>query len=189
MNAAYYAANRERALQSMAAWRAANMDRKRENDAKWRRANCEKVQANIAAWRAANYDKYIAYNTKYVLDRKKRDPAYNMAYRLRVRLHHALAGASKAATTMELVGCTREELVAHLEEQFLPGMSWENRSEWHIDHVLPCAAFDMLDPVHQRACFHYSNLQPLWGHDNLSKSDSYDPAEVAAWVARFSGEA
>jgi hypothetical protein len=75
------------------------------------------------------------------------------------------------------------------EAQFLPGMTWENRSEWHIDHRLPCAAFDLLNPVHQRACFHFSNLQPLWAEDNQRKRDSYDPEEVAAWVARFEDQA
>lgn len=48
-------------------------------------------------------------------------------------------------------------------------MSWYNRGQWHIDHVKPCAKFDMLDEDEQRECFHYTNLQPLWAHDNLSK--------------------
>jgi len=52
---------------------------------------------------------------------------------------------------------------------FIAGMSWANYGEWHIDHKKPCALFDLRDTDQQRACFHYSNLQPLWAFDNRSK--------------------
>jgi len=70
---------------------------------------------------------------------------------------------------MELVGCSIEELMKHIESQFTDGMSWENQGEWHIDHVRPCASFDLTDEQQQRECFHYTNLQPLWAEDNLRK--------------------
>lgn len=77
----------------------------------------------------------------------------------------------KAMPTMQLVGCTVAQLRAHLERQFKPGMTWDNLGAWHIDHIKPCASFDLSDPDQQRACFHYTNLQPLWARENLSKSD------------------
>jgi len=70
---------------------------------------------------------------------------------------------------MELIGCSAEELVAHLEAQFTEGMTWENYGEWHVDHVRPCASFDLTDPAQQRQCFHHTNLQPLWAEENLTK--------------------
>lgn len=87
------------------------------------------------------------------------------------RLNHAIACAVKHAPTYELVGCTPDQLKAHLEAAFLPGMTWENygKGGWHIDHVMPCAAFDLTKESEQRKCFHYSNLNPLWGRDNMSK--------------------
>jgi hypothetical protein len=60
-------------------------------------------------------------------------------------------------------------LMAHLESQFLPGMSWANRRLWHIDHQRPCASFNLTNPAQQHACFHFSNLRPLWAADNLAK--------------------
>lgn len=77
---------------------------------------------------------------------------------------------------MALVGCSRAELVSRLEAAFLPGMTWDNygRGGWHIDHVIPCDAFDLLDPEQQRACFHYTNLQPLWEKDNCAKGARLD---------------
>jgi hypothetical protein len=48
-------------------------------------------------------------------------------------------------------------------------MNWENQGEWHIDHILPCASFDLTKEEEQRKCFHYTNLQPLWAKDNMIK--------------------
>ena len=74
------------------------------------------------------------------------------------------------------MGCTTDELVAHLEKQFTPGMTWDNWAYrgWHIDHIRPCASFDLADPEQQRECFHYTNLQPLWAVDNMRKSDNWE---------------
>ena len=90
---------------------------------------------------------------------------------LRSRLGIALRGYHKASSTMTLVGCSIPQLKTHIESQFLPGMSWGNHNlrGWHIDHKKPCSAFDLSDPRQQAACFHYTNLQPLWALDNLSK--------------------
>ena len=62
-------------------------------------------------------------------------------------------------------------LRAWIESKFLPGMTWENRRQWHIDHIMPLAKFDLSDPAQQAAAFHYTNLQPLWAKDNLRKGD------------------
>lgn len=106
--------------------------------------------------------------------------ASDIQYRLRMvcknRIWWALRGvADKSAKTETLIGCTMLELKTHLERQFTEGMSWDNYGKWHIDHIIPCAAFDLTDPVQQRQCFHYSNLQPLWAADNFSKGKKNDP--------------
>lgn len=76
---------------------------------------------------------------------------------------------------MELIGCSIEHLKEHIEKQFVEGMNWENWSfyGWHIDHIRPIASFDLSDPAQVKECFHYSNLQPLWAKDNLSKGDKF----------------
>lgn len=102
-------------------------------------------------------------------NKRRTDPNYNLGNRLRSRIWHALNRHKKSASTEELTGCTLAELRAHLEKQFKPGMSWERPGEWHIDHRWPCARFDLSRADEQRACFHYTNLQPLWKRENLSK--------------------
>jgi hypothetical protein len=52
-------------------------------------------------------------------------------------------------------------------------MSWENYGKvWEIDHIMPCAIFDLTKADHQKRCFHFSNTQPLLIHVNRSKRDN-----------------
>ena len=121
------------------------------------------------SWYKTNSEQY---NTKQK-ERYNQDSHYKLTKNLRSRFWHALKKATKSISIIELTGCSLEELKAHLESQFTEGMSWENHGEWHIDHIRPCASFDLTDPEQQKLCFHYSNLQPLWAVDNLKKSDKY----------------
>lgn len=94
-------------------------------------------------------------------------------YRSRIRKAIKRQGADKHGTFRDLCGCSPKKLANHLESKFCDGMTWDNygRGGWHVDHIRPCASFDLTDPEQQKKCFHYTNLQPLWQFDNLSKSD------------------
>lgn len=93
---------------------------------------------------------------------------------LRRRVAHALKGESKSAHTMELIGCSIEFLKEYIANKFTEGMSWDNYGEWHLDHIRPCSSFDLSDPIQQKECFCYKNLQPLWAIDNLKKAYKYE---------------
>jgi hypothetical protein len=93
---------------------------------------------------------------------------------MRNRVREALKRKGKNKHTMEYVGCTIEELRNYLEAQFKDGMNWENIGAWHIDHIKPCAKFDLDSEEEKHKCFHYTNLQPLWAIDNMIKSAKYD---------------
>lgn len=118
---------------------------------------------------------------RYCWRRRQRDPMYAVVSSLRTRIRNAALSKAKRSVKKAdrlwgLVGCTRLELQAHLERQFKQGMSWLNYGQWHIDHIRPCCSFDLRDPEQQYACFHFSNLQPLWAVDNLRKQGRYDAA-------------
>lgn len=103
------------------------------------------------------------------------DPGFRLLCNLRKRMYQALKTCSKSAHTRQLLGCTIPEWKGYLEAKFQPGMTWENYGPvWHVDHIKPCARFNFLDPAHQRACFHYTNTQPLFAEDNLRKGDRYE---------------
>ena len=96
-------------------------------------------------------------------------------YRRRMLYAFKKALAVKTEYSLTVLGCTGAELVAHLESQFEPGMALDNHgSVWVIDHVKPVASFSMHDPAQVRACFRYSNLQPLFREHNSEKSDRLD---------------
>ena len=102
------------------------------------------------------------------------DPSYRATKNIRRRLTLAVqaAKARKSCGTVQLVGCTWDHLRAHLESQFTPGMTWDDYGQWHIDHIRPCASFDLSDLEQQKECFHYTNLQPLWAEENIKKGAS-----------------
>lgn len=78
--------------------------------------------------------------------------------------------------SMWLIGCSINELCAHLESLFKPGMSWQNFGEWEVDHIKPCCKFNLLCYEEQAVCFHFSNLQPLWMRENRRKGGRYNAA-------------
>lgn len=108
----------------------------------------------------------------YVRNKRRNDIGFRIADNLRRRINAALRGGIKSASTYALLGCSIDSFKMYFESKFTPGMSWEAflNGEIHIDHIIPCSVFDMTKPEHQKACFHFSNLQPLSARDNLSKS-------------------
>ena len=177
---AWHEANRDSQLARLKAWNEANREAAAARHKAYYKANCEKMRAYNKARYAANIEEVAAYAKAY----RANSPQAKAASNLRGRIRDALraANATKSARTSELLGASIEEVRAHLEAQFKLGMTWDNWSfeGWHIDHIKPCASFDLTDPEQQKACFHYSNLQPLWAKDNLSKNDRLDwvPAEA-----------
>ena len=116
------------------------------------------------------------YYRNYHANRSRNDMSFRITGLLRARIRSAIInqGGEKSIKTMQLVGCSVAELRQHLEQQFTQGMAWDNHGEWHIDHIKPCAAFDLSNEDEQRECFHYLNLQPLWAKDNLRKGAIWD---------------
>ena len=117
-------------------------------------------------------DRYRAKSAEYMRMKRRTDVNFAIAERLRARIKSASrnAGATKSAGTMLLTGCSTEDLRGWLEVQFADGISWENRSRWHVDHVIPCSAFNLSDSQQQAVAFHYTNLRPVWSTENLRKS-------------------
>ena len=112
-----------------------------------------------------------AKKKEYMKERYTNDPIFKITETLRTRVRDAIKTNSKSVSTKKLIGCSIEYLMNHLESQFDDSMGWYNHGfyGWHIDHIKPCASFNLTDPEQQRVCFHFTNLQPLWAEDNMSK--------------------
>jgi hypothetical protein len=158
----------------------------REKQKKYYQKHKEAHKKLVKAWKKNNPDKKRQYDKKYKLSLKNRIKIREYKHKkwkthlptriknnVSQRIRRAIKSQNKVKSkqTKELLGCSIEFLKQQLESQFQPGMTWDNYGEWHIDHKIPCVAFDLSDLEQQKACFHYSNLQPLWFHDNVIKSD------------------
>ena len=133
--------------------------------------NKEKRRKRSKAKREKNIQHYRTYANKYQREKAKKDPNFRLARNLRKRFANAIKGTNyKKISALELCGCEIDFLKKYLESQFIEGMTWENYGKkWQIDHRLPVCSFDLSKLENQKACFHYSNLQPLWSRDNAIK--------------------
>lgn len=147
----------------------------------------KRISACNKSYRERNKNKVIENKRKYRISGRATEtakewqkkqmvkPEFRIKKNLRGRIYVALKRGIKTATTMELLGCTIEEFKVYIELQFKDGMGWHNYTKdvWHLDHIKPCKLFDLTKKEQQIACFHFSNLQPLWAIDNLVKGTKY----------------
>jgi hypothetical protein len=173
-NSAYHAANREKALARQVAYRAANKEKLKARRDAYRAANPEKVKEWGSNYRARNPEKVKACKASWKSAKYQTDPNFRIAMAIRNHLRRIVkSGGVKDAASISYVGCTAAQLRKHLERQFKPGMTWENHGLWHIDHVVPLAAFDFAAfPAQIKQAEHYTNLRPMWAAENISKCDT-----------------
>jgi hypothetical protein len=129
-----------------------------------------------------NKEKVLSRNKEYRLNNRKKLNDFrinkkikNPLFRLRCNIGSLILksitrqGYSKKSKTYEYLGCTFEEFKIHIEKQFIKGMTWDNQGEWHLDHIYPMSlAKDEQEVIKLN---HYTNFQPLWAFDNLSKGN------------------
>jgi len=146
-------------------------DKLLKRNAEYRVKNVEKISAQKKIYAKKNKEKIKVYKRIKIKEKYHKDLNYKMKSTIRRSILYALQGKDKSKRTLEFLGCSIEYFWKHLESQFTPRMTRENHGSfgWHVDHKIPCAAFDLKCPVQQLACFHYSNLQPLWWKDNIKK--------------------
>lgn len=157
-NREYCRKHRDKVLARRRRWRLENIDQERQRERAWWTKNKARVQELKNARRRLRY---------------KNDPVYRIRTLTRNTVSRAIKlGWSKNTQSAELLGCDCATLKFVLERQFLPGMTWDNHGHrgWHVDHIRPLASFDLTKDEEVLAAMHYSNLQPLWAVDNLSKS-------------------
>ena len=163
-------------------WRNKNLDKAKAYEEAYEarrfRLRTDAIRAKESLYRERARESRQAYIRQYEKHRKQNDPAFRLRKNMARRLNNSILKqfGKKATQTSQLIGCTVTELRQHLEVQFIDGMTWDNygRHGWHVDHIRPCASFDLTDPEQQRQCFHYTNLQPLWAVDNIRKGAKWD---------------
>jgi endogenous inhibitor of DNA gyrase (YacG/DUF329 family) len=177
-----YHKNKEKILKYEKIWRNKNIERVRQIARIWRNKNRDKIKKSRIKnrekdkitekiYREKNRDRLNELAKNWDRNKKKTTINYKLRCVLRSRISKFFKRVKKSKKTSELIGCEYETVRLHIEKQFKDGMTWENHGThgWHIDHIIPCASFDLTDPEQQKKCFHYTNIQPLWASENLSK--------------------
>lgn len=125
----------------------------------------KELRSQQSEWQKRNRDKI----NRRSRERAKEDPIYALSLVCRTRIKCAFQsfGYKKNTKTRSMIGCDWDQLKSHIENQFDAGMSWANRGEWEIDHIVPIASAKSEDRLLE--LFHYTNLQPLWKADNRAK--------------------
>jgi len=137
----------------------------------YRMINKEKLKQKSLEYRIKNRKIIRIRQYKYRDIKRKTDLYFKLSENLRSRIYCVLKGITKKSTrTLNLLGVKNvSEVKLHLEKQFKSWMTWDNHGLWHIDHIIPCASFDLTCPVQQLACFNYKNLQQLEAIENIKK--------------------
>jgi hypothetical protein len=156
----YYKKNKGVILEKSKIYSKKNRSRLREYHTKWREKNREHLNE---------------YSRNYEKNKKDSDPIYKLSCYIRTAMYTSIKerNINKYKSTFELLPYSLEELVKHLEIQFKDGMTWENYGEWHIDHIIPMSKFEFKSSDDElfKECWSLSNLQPMWGKENLSKNN------------------
>lgn len=164
-----YEANKEERKKSRMERHAANKEVENEYARNYYHKNKDRVR-NLPK---KKYPQNKEKANQYQKDKKKNDPLYRLKCNLRTLICNSLKGKGykKTSKTEQILGCSFEEFVTHIEKQFVGEMSWDNRHLWDIDHNVPVSWGTTEEEI--IALNHYSNLQPLWREDNNIKGKRY----------------
>lgn len=148
---------------------ATQRDQRAASNKKHRTKNKEILAAKQKAWVAKNHESKNRKDVERNALRKSIDPIYAMRRRIKdlIAIKIRNGGYTKKSRTQEILGCDWDFFKTHIERQFVRGMTWENRSAWHLDHLVPMATAQTEQDI--LALNHFTNLRPMWAKDNLSK--------------------
>lgn len=202
-NKVYWEKTKDEQREKCKKWREANKEHVKEKMKEWLDKNKEHKKKKDEEYRLANWDKKKEYSRMYSQKKYmklKTDPSLkekllehkiksNSSRRLR-----EILGQEKSSRCMDYVGCSLNKFRIILEAQWSDGMHWNNygtsvtgsnKHAWHIDHTIPCSAFNMKNPIHHLACWSYHNLKPMWWRDNIIKQGSFDPVKRDNYLKWF----
>ena len=152
-----------------------NKEKRLQYFSDWQKDNRDHLNDYHQKWREKNIDKHREYKRKYEKHRKDTDPLYKLISNFRTAIYQVLkeSNVDKNKHYFDVLQYTPDELINHLEKQFTDTMTWDNYGIWHVDHKLPITSFDIKEMGDEEfmKCWSLENLQPMWGEENIRKSN------------------
>ena len=172
-NKKYYLKYKEILCKKSKEYRLKNLEHLKQKAKEWRERNKSYLKISKKEYYLKNKDKSVLASRLSRQRRYNKDIQFTLTTKIRRRIHMAIRKqfTSKAYKTRELLGCDYNSFKKYFSSLFKKGMNWNkfNKGEIHIDHIRPCSSFDLTKSEEQRKCFHYTNTQPLWAKENISK--------------------
>lgn len=167
----YYENNKEKLSDYQKKYREKNKEELQKKYKERYQKSPEKYYLKTKLYNEKNKFKVNEYKNKYNKLKKNESVLFKLKVLMRDRLsqYFKYSRINKNNTTLNIIGCLPTELKEYLEQKFCNGMSWDNHGKdgWHIDHIIPLSSAKTEEELY-KLC-HYTNLQPLWAKDNLSK--------------------
>ena len=156
----YYKNNKEKRLKYFSEWQKENYDYRKEYMKEYREKNADKIRET-----KRNYEK----------NRKSNDPLYKLISNFRTAIYQVLKeiNVKKNGHYFDILKYTPQQLIEHLEKQFSGEMTWDNYGLWHVDHKHPISLYNIKEIGDDEflKCWSLDNLQPMWGSENIKKSN------------------
>jgi hypothetical protein len=156
-------------------YREKNKDTLSEYHKKWSENKKEHLIKYHKEWREKNIDKHRENKRNYERTRKANDPIYKLINNFRTAIYQVLKEnqVQKNGHYFETLKYSPENLIEHLENKFKDNMTWDNYGKWHVDHIKPISSFQIAEIGDKEfmSCWSLENLQPLWGKENIRKSN------------------
>tara|TARA_R110000803_G_scaffold7362_4_gene23760 strand:+ start:28073 stop:28756 length:684 start_codon:yes stop_codon:yes gene_type:complete len=157
-------------------WRNKNKEYLNQKYNEWYENNKEHRKEYLKEYRENNIEKIRKTKRDYERNRKARDPLYKLISNFRTAIYQVLkeSNVDKNEHYFDVLPYSQEELIQHLENQFTDDLTWDNYGEWHLDHIIPISSFNIQEMGDEEfiKCWSLENLQPLWGEENIRKSNS-----------------
>jgi hypothetical protein len=137
----------------------------------WRSKNQEKCRHLKNSWREKNRDRFRKTSRDYVRNKRSSDPIYKIRCNISTLIQNGIRnrGFSKKTKTSKILGCDYDFFKKYIESKFKEGMTWESRSEWSLDHIIPISLAKTEEELIKLN--HYTNFQPLWKIENIKKGN------------------
>jgi len=109
--------------------------------------------------------------------RRREDLRFQLDEAMSSAIRKALAGQKNGYKWETLVHYSLDDLMKHLEKQFLKNMNWNNhgkeKGQWSIDHIIPKSRFnyEKATDIDFQRCWALENLKPMWHSKNIAKSN------------------
>jgi hypothetical protein len=149
--------------------------RKSKNHKVWSEKNRDHLNNYHKEWREKNINKHRENKRNYEKNRKSNDPLYKLISNFRTAIYQVLKenNVKKNGHYFDILKYTPQQLIEHLEKQFSDEMTWDNYGDWHVDHKHPISLYNIKEIGDNEfmKCWSLDNLQPMWGVDNIKKSN------------------